>query len=160
MKTLVLGLGNELLADDAVGIIAARRLADEIGDLADVVESRLHGLALIDILAGYDRAVIIDAIRTGVNRPGTVIELRPEEFRPTPSPSPHYTGLPEMIQLAQQLRVPFPKDIRIFAVEVADSLTVGKGPGPEVMGAVDELVHRTKRCLCPKHPDGRHPDLP
>lgn len=147
MNTLVLGLGNELLADDGVGILAVRRLAAEIGDRADVVESELHGLALIDILAGYDQVIIIDAIQTGDCPPGTVIQLCPEEFRPTLSPSPHYTGLPEMMQLARQLHIPFPKDIKIFAVETADALSFGQNPGPEVLAALDELVCRTAHHL-------------
>ena len=32
-------------------------------------------MALIEVFAGYDRAVVVDAILTGRNPPGTIIEL-------------------------------------------------------------------------------------
>ena len=140
MKTLVLGLGNELLADDAVGILVARKLAGEIRGWCDIIESSLHGLALLDILAGYDRAIIIDAIQTGRYPPGTVIEMTPDDFRPTINPSPHFTGLPEMMRIARQLDVVFPRDIRILAVEITDSLNLGSPLTPEVGRAVDILA--------------------
>jgi len=144
MKTLVLGLGNDLLGDDAVGIIAVRRLSGEIPGQADFVESGLHGIALIDILAGYERAIIVDAIRTGSLPPGTIIELRPEDLRVVHSPSPHYSGLPEMIQLARELDMAFPENIRILAVEIVDPLTLGGDMSSPVSSALEELIWRIK----------------
>ena len=143
MKPLILGLGNDLISDDAVGIIAARKLRGVLNGRADVVESSLHGLALLDIFIGYARAIIIDAIVTGRVPPGTVMEIRPEDLRTSSGPSPHYTGLPEMIAMAWQLQLNFPGDIRILTVEISDSLTVGKGLTPAVADAVTALAERT-----------------
>ena len=95
MNPLVLGLGNDLLCDDGVGLVAARRLAETIDDRADVVTSSLHGLALIDYFIGYERAVVVDAVQTGLHPPGTVIEMDMADLRAVPGPSPHYSGLPE-----------------------------------------------------------------
>ena len=53
MKTLVLGLGNELLSDDGVGILAVRRLKETYKGQADIVETSLHGLALLDLFIGH-----------------------------------------------------------------------------------------------------------
>lgn len=147
MKPLVLGLGNELLGDDAIGILAARRVAETYARDADVVESGLHGLALIDVLAGHDRAIIIDAIQTGRHPPGTVIELSLDDLKPTPNPSPHYTGLPEMTAIARGLDVTFPDEVRILAVEISDAATVGGTPNSAVMAAIDELVGRAGQWL-------------
>ncbi|MHB0936092.1 MAG: hypothetical protein ACYC6A_06840 [Armatimonadota bacterium] len=49
---LVLGLGNELLSDDGVGVLAVRTLAKELRGQADVVETALHGLALLELFLG------------------------------------------------------------------------------------------------------------
>ena len=149
MKPLVLGLGNDLLSDDAVGILAVRRLAQELSGQADIVESSLHGAALFDILIGYRQAIIVDAIRTGTSPPGTIFELRPEDLREVHSPSPHYAGLPEMIRLAREIGVDFPDDILIVAVEIVDSLTVGGPLSPPVSASLDELVRRVKNHLHP-----------
>jgi len=142
MKPLVLGLGNDLLGDDGIGIHTARRVAGELSDVADVVESSLHGVALLDLLIGYEKAVIIDAITTGRHPPGTILELSPDDFRPAISPSPHYTGLPDMIRIARELQIDFPKEIRIIAVEIADASTVGGPMSPPVAAAMDELCRR------------------
>jgi hydrogenase maturation protease len=147
MKPLVLGLGNELLSDDGVGILTVRRLSEEWPDRADYVESALHGIALIDTLAGYEKAIVVDAIHTGAAKPGTIIELVLGDLRAVYSPSPHYAGLPEMIRLAQELGIDFPDDIRIIAVEIVDPLTLGGGLSPAVASAMEELGRRIKHRL-------------
>jgi hydrogenase maturation protease len=147
MKTLVLGLGNDLLSDDAIGILAARELKREVCREIEVVESSIAGVAMIDLLIGYRRAVIIDAIFTGKYEPGTIIELDPGGLSSIPNPSPHYTGLPEMLKIAENLEIDFPDDIRILAVEVADPHTIGGEVSVSVAGVLDELILRVKEYL-------------
>jgi len=142
MRPLVLGLGNDLLADDAVGILAARALKKQLSRKADIVESSLAGLALLEQLVGYQQAVIIDAVQTGCHPPGTVLELDPQELAPVVAPSPHYAGLPEVIALAQRLELDFPQDLAIFAMEVQDPYTIGGGLTPAVQDALPELVDK------------------
>jgi hydrogenase maturation protease len=144
MKTLVLGLGNDLLSDDGVGILAARALKENLIGIADVVESSLSGAALLDILMGYERAIVIDAIRTTLQPPGTISELTPADFDAVPAPSPHYTGLPELLAIAHQMDLDFPKDIRIFAVEVMDPHTVGGDLTEPVKKALPLLIERVQ----------------
>jgi len=147
MKTLVLGLGNELLADDGIGIAAARLLSKEVGAGVEVVESSLAGLPLMDVLSGYERAIIIDAVCTGTAPPGTIIELAPDDIDFIPSPSPHYVGLPEMIRMADQLGLEFPKEIRIIAIETADLRTIGGEMSRQVKDALENVVNRVKKYL-------------
>jgi hydrogenase maturation protease len=143
-KTLVLGLGNDLIADDAIGILAARRLRGMVDGRADVCESSLHGLALLESFLGYDHAVIVDAMQTGSHPPGTIVELSPEGLRPVDVPSPHFAGLPELIELAGRLELPFPSRIRILAVEVQDTVAVGGPMTPAVRDALDALCDRVR----------------
>jgi len=147
MKPLVLGLGNELLGDDGVGILAARRLAGELAGQADVVECNQSGIALLDVLIGYQQAVIIDAIFADGAAPGTIRRLSPAGLGTVISPSPHYTGLPEMIMIADRLGLEFPRDIEIIAVTVADPHTIGGTMTQSVAEAVDELVDHVKEQL-------------
>jgi len=77
MKILVLGLGNDLLADDAIGPLAVRELGPRLAGRAEVVASALHGLALLDPFLDYDGAVIIDAASTGGHPVWTVYEIDP-----------------------------------------------------------------------------------
>lgn len=144
MKTLVLGLGNELLSDDGVGIAAARSLQIELAGVEDidVVESSLAGIALLDLFLGYDRAIVIDAIRTRRSPPGSVIELSPADLDPVEAPSPHFTGLPEMLAVARELELDFPGDVRILAVEAEDVGTIGGGMSEAVRLAIPRVIVR------------------
>jgi hydrogenase maturation protease len=144
MKTLVLGLGNELLSDDGLGLLAVRKLREESRNNADFVECSLSGMALLDAFIGYDRAIIIDAVKSGRNAPGTIYELNPEDLGPVFAPSPHYSGLPELLTTAAKLGLDFPGQIKIFAMEVADPYTIGGGLSEPVRTALGEIVDKIK----------------
>jgi hydrogenase maturation protease len=137
VKILVLGLGNELLADDAVGLLIIRELTKEYKGQADLVECTVSGLALLEYFIDFEKAIIVDAIHTGKRPAGSVYELMPADLGEVYAPSPHYTGLPEMMALAKQLELQFPQDIKIFAMEIADPYTIG-GPLTESVSAAME----------------------
>jgi hydrogenase maturation protease len=144
MKTLVLGLGNELLSDDGLGLLAVRKLKDENTLRADFVECSLSGMALLDIFVGYHKAIIVDAVKTGRGAPGTIYELNPEDLGPVFAPSPHYSGLPELLAIAERLGLDFPGQIKIFAMEVDDPYTIGGGLTEPVSKALGDLVDKVR----------------
>lgn len=147
MKTLVLCLGNDIIADDAVGIHAARLLRDSVGDLADVEECSVSGVALLEILVNYDRAIIVDAIHTRQHPPGTILELKPSDLGRIIAPSPHYAGLPELMGMAEQMDLDFPGEIVIYGIEAEDLLTVGGEMTEPVRNALPRIVERVERKL-------------
>jgi len=70
-RTILIGLGNPIMSDDAIGI----RVAEEVLRLVPGLEGDLSasgGFDVLDCVIGYDRAVIIDAMVTGKFPPGTV----------------------------------------------------------------------------------------
>jgi hydrogenase maturation protease len=144
MKILVLGLGNELISDDAVGIIAVRKLGEKYKGRAEIEESSLSGLALMDIFVGYDKAIVIDAVCSGRKPPGTIYELTSSDLGRVLAPSPHYTGLPEMMALAAELSLEFPGEIKIFAVEVSDMHSFGGDLTLHVKKALDPLLEKVE----------------
>jgi hydrogenase maturation protease len=147
MRPLIIGLGNDLISDDAVGILTARRLKNELDGQADIMESSISGISLLNLLAGYDTVIIIDAVKTGIYEPGRILEFGMEDLRPLPNPSPHYTGLPEVFELGGRLGITMPDKIRIFAVEAEDITTVGKGLSACVEKSIDDLVRKVKDYL-------------
>jgi len=142
MKILILGLGNELLSDDGVGIMAARRLRMQLCGNADVVESSQSGIALLELFEGHQKAIVVDAIHTGRHPVGSLLEFAPADLGPVVAPSPHYAGLPEILALARQLDLTFPDEIRIFAVETADMTTIGGSVSEPVAAAMTPLTER------------------
>jgi len=147
MQTLVLGLGNDLAGDDAVGVLVARALREELEGVADVVESSASGLALIEVFAGYDRAVVVDSIKTGRNPPGTITEMALAQVGRVVAPSLHHAGLPELAAVAERLGLRFPGRTRVLAVEVVDPYTLGAGLSEPVAGAIAELVRRVRELI-------------
>jgi hydrogenase maturation protease len=147
LKLLVLGLGNPLLADDAVGALAARALEPRLAGRADVCATSLHGLALLDVLDGYDGAVLLDAVVSGTRPVGDVYEIDPASLDCLSGFSPHYAGVPELLAVARRLELRFPRRLRILAVEVRDPWTVGGEMSGEVRAAVPELCDRACRAV-------------
>jgi hydrogenase maturation protease len=147
MKIIVLGLGNDLLADDAIGHLAVAELGPRLEGRADVEATALHGLALLDVLAGYDAAVVLDAAVTGAHPVGEVHEIDPATLARIESPSPHFAGFPEMLDLAARLELHFPRKLRIIAVEVLDPYTVGGTMTPAVRAALPGLCERAIRAV-------------
>jgi hydrogenase maturation protease len=146
-RILVLGLGNDILGDDAVGLLAARRLRASLPAPVEVLESAGVGLDLLDVLEGYDRALILDAIATGRHPAGTVLEFGAADFQKVVAPSPHFAGLPELLQMARQLAIPFPETISVLACEVADPYQIREGLSGPAAAALPALVARARQIL-------------
>ncbi|MDK9700478.1 MAG: hydrogenase maturation protease [bacterium] len=147
IKTLVLGLGNEMISDDAIGILAvrqARRLweARHLNSEIEFVECSVHGIALLEFFMGYDRAILVDSIQTGKHPPGTILVVDPNKLAPVTAPSPHFTGLPELLGIAHQLKLPFPKEFSILAMEVSNTNTLGEKLSPAVEFAMPLFVDK------------------
>jgi len=137
MRTLVLGLGNPILTDDGVGLQVAKELEGRIDRReVTVMETSLAGLDLLDLLAGYDRAIIIDAIQTVGGKAGQIYRLKPEAFNATRhAATPHDINFATALELGNQLNLPLPRQIDIFAIEVVDTSTFSEECTPEVAKA-------------------------
>jgi hydrogenase maturation protease len=146
-KSIVVGLGNDLLGDDAIGLHAARAIKEECAEFADFIECNLHGLALLDILTGYGRAIIIDAIHTGSHKPGTILQFGPDDLRSIPSSSPHYVSLAEVISIARRLELDFPDEIIILAVEIAGPPEIGGRLKKAIADSIPGLADLAKKTL-------------
>ena len=123
-NTLILGLGNMLRGDDAVGIYVTMALEKKLEDGATVVCTEEMGLSLLDHLSGFDEAIIIDSISTAAQEMGKVHLLSLADFASNGHRSNHYIGLPEAALLAQRLALPFPETVHIIGVEVVNPYTI------------------------------------
>jgi len=136
----LLCLGNDILADDALGIRVAEMLRDRLPRTVDVVSSMESGLRLLDHLVGVPRVVVIDTVQTGNAPPGTVYTLRDGDVEYAPGSSAHYIGLFETLALGRGLDLPVARDLYIIAVEASDCLTIGGGITPAVEKAIPEVI--------------------
>ncbi len=138
MKTLILGMGNPIMGDDGVGIWAARALKDIVNEeKVTVMETGMAGLNLLELLADYDRAILIDAIKTGEGEVGKIYRLEPETLNDTRhAASTHGIDFSTALELGSRLGLNLPKDIVFFGIEVADANIFSEKCTPEVEKAI------------------------
>jgi hydrogenase maturation protease len=144
-STRLLGLGNELLADDAFGIVAARQIEALGLPGLEVITSSESGLSLLDHLQGAGRLIVIDTIQTGRAEPGTVHVVREQDVAGVPGGSPHFIGLFETLALGRALGLPVPSEVTIIAVEAFDCLTLGGAMHPAVAAALPRVVELVRQ---------------
>jgi len=143
MKTLILGIGNPLLGDDGVGVITAQRLADRIyaADIC-VRDVGVDGLNLLEIIMGYDRLIVIDAIMTENGKTGNIYRLRPEElYDPSGfSVSPHHFNLATTLELGRKLFPgEIPEEVIVFAVDIEDATEITEEMSDPVRAAIPQV---------------------
>lgn len=152
MKTLVLGLGNPILTDDGVGIHVVRQVAAACHrpDVA-FAEAAVGGLRLLELIAGYDRLILVDAIQTPDGRPGEIYRLGIGDLRVSRhAGSTHDLSFQEAIAWGRRLGLMLPAEdaISIIAIEAEDVLSFGEtltpGVAAAVPGAVQELLEELK----------------
>jgi len=156
MKTLVLGMGNELYGDDGVGLHVIRRIRsdptvhkDFAGWNEDVEfeECSISGLSLLDVIIGYDRLIIIDTIKKSNPIPGKVTLMKESELRSIPGPSPHYVSVPQAIEIGRHIGEKVPSQIDIIAVEAKNLYHMGEGLTEEMTRAIPEIIQKLKELL-------------
>jgi hydrogenase maturation protease len=134
---LILGVGNELLGDEGLGIHVARALiVQSLPEHVQVIEA---GTALLDLLpemARHDRVILVDAVRAG-REPGTIyrVEMVAGSIRQKEMPlqfSLHEWGILETLQAGETMGL-MPKQLELLGAE------------PEKMELTMELSPRLER---------------
>jgi hydrogenase maturation protease len=144
-RTVVLGLGNPVLSDDAVGLCVAVALqqlmeADPV-DGVTVVTSTRAGFELIDLLAGSRDAIIIDCLDVPDAEPGRVRRL---DLR-------HVAGVARLVgahdlsvaaafDLAAEMGISMPDPVEIYGVEAAETRCFSECLTPPVEAAAASLA--------------------
>lgn len=140
MRTLVLGIGNPILGDDGIGFHVAQELAREIKDEnVDVKDTSIDGFNLLDLIVGYDKVIIIDAIMTKDGEVGEIYKLRPENFVRTVhlATSLHNANLATAIEVGRRfLAEQMPREVVVFAVEIE-----------EVTKFTEEMTGRVRKAI-------------
>lgn len=155
-KTILIGLGNPFLTDDGVGVKVAYEVEDKLGNRippgCTITEASVGGIRLMELLEGYDRAIIIDAIQTkNGHPPGNVFKMDLNDLRlisPTQhSTSAHDTSLITALDAGNELGMKLPDDIIIFAIEVANILDFNEHPTPAVAEAIPKVTEMVLKIL-------------
>jgi hydrogenase maturation protease len=141
----VIGLGNVLMGDDALGPWVIHHLASvyELSDAVQLVDAGTPGLDLTPYLSGARAIVLVDTVKSE-GAPGELRLYRRDQLlklAPPPRLSPHDPGVSETLQLLE-LSGEGPEELLLVGV-IPDRVTTGVGLTPRVKAAVEtaaELV--------------------
>ena len=145
-RTLLIGMGNPILCDDAIGIRLAQVIGERLGarEGLDVIEEcSVGGLNLLELVSGYQRLVVLDSIKTTDGAPGTWYRFDATSLRETMNlRNVHDTNFATALELGRQvgMQVPDDTDNHVFAVEIGDNMTFSEEMTPELEAAFPELV--------------------
>ena len=140
MDTLVLGVGNPILTDDAVGFRVAHLIKEAKPELT-VIETAEAGLTLLELINGYERVIIIDSVKTGQGRPGTLHQLTLEQIDPSWNfCSTHGIDIRMALELGRKLDYKLPAKLSIYGIEVEDNKNFGGKCTEEVEKRIPQIV--------------------
>jgi len=141
MRIVVLGVGNILLTDEAIGVNAIEELGRryQVPPEVELIDGGTSAMELLDDLANCDLLIIADCVRAG-KPPGTLLRLKDEEipalFRT--KLSPHQVGLPDVLATLI-ITGEAPEHTILFGVE-PESLATGMGLTATVAAVLPGLV--------------------
>jgi hydrogenase maturation protease len=120
MPLLIIAAGNPLRQDDGIGPALLELLQKE-SQPEDVIfrDIGTDGLALIDLVKGPDRVLLIDAVNMGGN-PGKALFFTPNEANficKGDSLSTHGIGISEVLKLMNDMDGTMPNNMTIFGIQ-------------------------------------------
>lgn len=152
-RTLVVGCGNLLRGDDAVGPILVRHLAD-LGTPPGVrlADAGTAGMDVAFAMRGQDRVILVDASTGSGHPPGTLFRVPGEVIERLPAPEGrnlHAFRWDQSLAFARWLlKDDYPADVVVWLVE-AQSLAHGAPLTPVVEATMRELAVRLLAELAP-----------
>jgi hydrogenase maturation protease len=137
----VIGIGNPLMGDDAVGPRVVEALSKApLPEGVAVVDGGTGGLSLLDLMDGAHQAIFVDAVEFG-GTPGEIAVFRPDDVRRmdlAPIASLHGIGLLEALELGESLGLGLP-EITIVGVQ-PDAVELGEGLSPAVQACLPDVT--------------------
>ncbi len=143
MNILVLGVGNILYRDEAVGVKTVLELASEYNFPENVsfLDGGTLGFGLMNALMSYEMVIIVDAVKGGYE-PGTLYKLEGNDLRKSRgfTDSMHQTDLVDTL-IACELTGNRPQCV-VFGIEPLDYTTLDTELSPIVAKNVPRLKEK------------------
>ena len=141
--TVIIGMGNRLLSDDGVGIAVAHAVAERLTDVMKLTVTELHtgGIRLMEAMAGFKRAVVVDAMLSGAP-PGSVHRFDPKDFVTTKNTfSSHDTDFTTAYDLGVMVGVALPEQLSFWGIEACEFDLFSEHLTAKVAAALPEAVN-------------------
>ncbi len=138
-KTLILGLGNVLMADEGVGVHVVRRLEQlSLPEGVECLDGGTGGFTLLEPLQSADHIVLIDAAADG-NAPGTVTRTTPRFSRDyPPTLTAHDVGVKDLLDVFY-IQGGGP-DVTLYAITIHPQQPISMSLSDPIDRAAEEAV--------------------
>ena len=145
-RVLVAGVGNVLRGDDGFGP-AVTKLLDGLPEGAEVIETGIGGVALLqELMAGCSGLILIDAVERNAP-PGTVFAITPEVMEAEHVPDVHLANPSRVLSMAKTMGV-LPDRVMIVGCQPADNMEeLDQGLSPEVQRALAIAVGKIEETV-------------
>jgi len=139
MKVAVIGIGNILMGDEGVGIAVINELK-RLNVKADVYDCGTMGIDILNIIADYDKVIVVDAVK-GFGKPGDVFRIRPEELKSGKVISMHDVDFISVINIAKSvMKLPEIVIIGIEVERVKEGLEISESVRKAIPRAIKEII--------------------
>ena len=138
---VLLGVGNPLMGDDGIGLVALEQLRSHwvLPEEVELIDGGTWGMQLLPTIEAADEVIILDAIRAG-SAAGAIVRLEKDElprfFRA--HVSPHHITLEDVFAVLE-FKGTAPERISALGLE-PQAVTWGMGLSPVVEAAIPDLV--------------------
>ena len=128
-KIVLLGLGSEIQTDSGIGIRMVRDLKYRfLNSNVYFKEVNAGGLAILEELQGFDKAIVFDAIKTKTGYPATVYHFLSHNFKETFHLSNfHNVSFRKTSKLTETFGLKMPREFHVIAVEVEETEKISNG---------------------------------
>jgi hydrogenase maturation protease len=138
-------VGNVLRGDDGFGPAVAERLGD-LPRGAEVVETGIGGVALLqELMAGCDGLIIVDAVDRR-EKPGTLFVIEPEVPEGEHVADVHLANPERVLTMAKSMRV-LPERVLIVGCQPAETEELEQRLSPAVERAVEVAEAKVRGAL-------------
>ena len=150
-RTALVGFGNPLGGDDAIGPLVARGLHEALGrpQNCDLLELCTSDFGVMERLIGYQRAVIIDALVDEAAEVGAVKPVQVSAHACAPSIGLHTAGFEAALALARMLGLEVPPQVAVYGIVIREPLNFGQSLSaalearlPEIVAEIAALLNR------------------
>ncbi|MEP3210869.1 MAG: hydrogenase maturation protease [Maribacter sp.] len=128
MKTAIMGFGNPVRSDDAVGIYVIEQLREKLPESEDISIFDM-GTAAFEVLfglKGHDKIILADAVLNSNEPVGTLFKVPAEEVMKAPQDDPlvflHGMKWDQALSYTKKiLQDDYPEDIQVYLVAIENT---------------------------------------
>lgn len=128
MKTAIMGFGNPVRSDDAVGVYVIEQLKDKINkkEKISVLDMGTAGFEVLFGLKGHSKIILVDAVINSDEPAGTIFKVPAKELIEAPKEDPmlFLHGMKWNQALAYTKKIfpnDYPEDIQVYLIAIKNT---------------------------------------